>query len=206
MPVIAPATAEARIIWKTSPHRKRELAMDEDVVDSGGGTGMQLSQSAIEAGWKGLAEGPPQQFWTATLRQDLPDLAFDGEGLWSFLFLPEVCGLVVVCYGLYGCFRLVSRLLDWAADLDWKSRTSPWVEPSLNLLDRGLAVTQGIHSRLSKMYRTAARLIKAHRAVTTVSVAKKEPPIRPASFPFPLFGVYSATGDGYFWSDEDEIE
>jgi hypothetical protein len=206
LPVIAPATAEARVIWKTGPHRKRELARDDDVVDSEGGTGMKLSQSAIDEGWKGLAEGPPQQFWTATLRQDLPDLAFDGEGLWSFLLRPEVCGLVVVCYGLYGCIRLADRVMDRASHLDWKRQRSPWIEPSLNVLDRALAMAQELHARLSKLRREATQRVRTHRPLTTANAVQTESSATPQTFPFPLFGVYSTTGEGYLWSEKDRIE
>ncbi len=52
---------EVRLIWKIGRHRKPELASDDDAVRSDDGTGMVLSQSARDAGWKGLIEGPPQQ-------------------------------------------------------------------------------------------------------------------------------------------------
>ncbi len=145
--VITPATAEARIIWKTGGHRKREPATDEDAVDSEGGTDMKLSQSALDAGWKGLAEGPQQQFLATRLKRDLVDLAFDGEGSWSFLLLPEACGLVAFCYGIYGCLWLGNRLLDWAADLAWKHRRSPWEEQLPSLFDRCGAMARGLQSR-----------------------------------------------------------
>lgn len=206
LPVIEPATAEARIIWKTGRHRKREVATDEDVVDSEGETGMKLSQSALDAGWKGLAEGPPQEYLAATLRQDLPDLAFDGEGPWSFLLLPKAFGLVVLCYGIYGCFRLGNRLMDWAGDLDWKHQRSPWEELLLSLFVMCSAMAQGIQSRLAKFQRSSTHGTKTHRAAATASVAQPEPLARPTSFAFPLFGVYNGTGEGYLWSERDEIE
>ena len=92
LPVVAPSTVEVRLIWKTRQHRKPELASDDDAVRSDDGTGMALSQSAIDAGWTGLTEGSPQQVSTAILGRDLADLAFDGESLWDFLLLPELCG------------------------------------------------------------------------------------------------------------------
>lgn len=206
LPVITPATVEVNWIWKIGRHGKHELATDDDADASGDESGVALSQSSEELGWKRLVEGPPQQVPTELLRPGLAGLAFGGQDLWSFLLLPETCGLVVFCYGLYGCIRLANRLMEWAADLDGKRQRPRWIEPSSSLFDSGFAMAQEIHSRVSKMYRSAARFTKAHRALTTVSVAKKEPPTRPASFPLPLFGVHSATGDGYLWSDEDEIE
>ncbi|HEX4065368.1 MAG TPA: hypothetical protein VHZ09_05040 [Acidobacteriaceae bacterium] len=206
LPVITPAIVEVNWIWKIGRHGKRELATDDDADASGDGSGVALSQSSREAGWKRLLKGPPEQVPAELLRPGLADLAFDGQGLWSFLLLPETCGLVVLCYGLYGCIRLANRLMEWAADLDGKRQRPRWVEPSPNLFDSSFAMAQEMQFRLSKMYRSAERLIKAHRAVTTVSVAKREPPTMPASFPLPLFGVHSATGDGYLWTDADEIE
>jgi hypothetical protein len=204
--MITPSTAEAPIIWKTGPHRKWQIATDDDIVNAGNGTGMKLSQSALDAGWKGLAEGPPGQFLTATLRRDLPDLTFDGEGLWSFLLLPEACGLVVFCYGFYGCVRLGNRLLDWAADLAWKHQRSLWKKPCPGFFDRCSAMARGLQSRLAKLHRSATQHIEVHRAAKTANAAQAEPSARPQTFPFPLFGVYSATGEGYLWSEKDSIQ
>ena len=71
---LRPSTVEVSLIWKTRPHRKPELASDDDAVESEDETGMELSQSAIDAGWTGLTEGPPQQVSTAILRRGLADL------------------------------------------------------------------------------------------------------------------------------------
>lgn len=206
VPVVTPATAEARIIWKTGPHRKRELATDDDVVESEGGTGMKLSPLAIEAGWKGLAEGPPQQFWTAVLRQYLPDLVFDGDGLWSFLLLPEVCGLVAFGYGLYGCFRLSNLLMEWAANLDRQHPRSPWEEPAPGLFDGCAEMAQEFRFRIIALHRNAKHCLEPRRVALTANVAATEPSVRSQSFPFPLFGVYSAISEGYLWTERDAIE
>ena len=40
LPVITPATAEVRVVWKTKAHRKWELAANGDAVDSEGGIGI----------------------------------------------------------------------------------------------------------------------------------------------------------------------
>ena len=73
LPVVGPSTVEVRWIWKIGRHRKRQLATDDDVVDSADGIGMTLSQSALDAGWKSLIEGPPQQVPADQLRPDLAD-------------------------------------------------------------------------------------------------------------------------------------
>ncbi len=176
------------------------------MVDSEDGTGMRLSQSALDAGWKGLAVGPPEQFLAATLRQDLPDLAFEDEGPWSFLLLPEACGLVVFCYGIYGCLWLGNWLMDWAADLSWKRQRSRWEAQLPSLFDRCAAMARGVQSRLAALHRSALRRREMHRAAKAPIVVQPEPPARPASFAFPLFGVYNGTGEGYLWSERDEIE
>jgi len=206
LPVITPATAEVRVVWKTRAHRKWDLAANDDAVDSEGGMGMKLSQSALDAGWTGLAEGPPPQFSAATLRRDLADFAFGGGSLWSFLLLPEACGLVAFCYGLYGCIWLGDRILGWAAELNWKRRQSPWEESPPSLFDRCSAMGRGLHSRLAKLHRSARKRIEMHRSATTANAAVAETPVRPASFALPLFGVHNGTGDGYLWSERDEIE
>ena len=92
------STIEVRIIWKTGPHRKRELATDDD-VDS---EGMVLSRSALDAGWRELSEGPPQPVFAEKFRAALTVLAFDGEDLWDFLLLPEISALVAaMCKSLH---------------------------------------------------------------------------------------------------------
>lgn len=205
LPLITPATVEVRWIWKSGPRGKHELATDEDTNASEDGSGVTLSQSSRDAGWKTLIDAAPQQVPADLLRPGLAGLAFDGEGLWSFLLLPEACGLVMLCYGLYGSVRLADRFMDWAVDCDWKRQRSPWAASSLELLDGCSAMVEELHSWLSKVYRSAARNIRAHRAATTEIIVQTEPPARQQSFPFPLFGVYSATGKGYLWSERDEI-
>ena len=111
LPVITPASAEVRFIWKTGRHRKRELATEDD-VDSQGATDLKLSQSALDAGWRGLTEEPPREVPAPILKRGLADLAFEGESLWSFLLLPEACGLVAFGYALYGFVRLANRFAD----------------------------------------------------------------------------------------------
>jgi hypothetical protein len=136
----------------------------------------------------------------------LPDLAFDGESLWSFLLLPEACGLVVFCYGLYGCFWLGNRLLDWAAELAWKRQRSPWEEPSPNLFQRCTAPARKVCSGFAALHRSAARRIATQTAAPSTNKDRAEPFAKPQSFAFALFGVYNGAGEGYLWSEKDEIE
>jgi len=206
LPVIAPATTEVRFIWKIGRHRKRELASDDDVVESDGGTGMALSQSARDAGWKKLMEAPPQQVPTAKLGPGLADLAFDDENLWSFLLLPEACGLVAFGYGLYGFVRLADRCMDWAIERSSDRHRSWWEEPSWSLLDWCAEVAQKLYSWVVVLHRRAVPCMERHRTETNHGVASSEPEATPPSFAIPIFGVYNGTGQGYLWSQKDEIE
>ena len=96
LPLIGPSTVEVRLIWKTGRHRKQQLATDNDAVDSADGTGMVLSQSARDAGWKSLIEGPPQQIPCDVLSLYLASLAFEGQSLWDLLLVPELSALAAL--------------------------------------------------------------------------------------------------------------
>lgn len=205
LPVITPASAEVRFVWKTGRHRKHELATEDD-VDSEGGTGLKLSQSALDAGWKGLEEGPPQGVPEAILQRGLSGLAFEDESLWSFLLLPEVCGLVAFGYGLYGFVRLANRFADWVADRSLRCQRSWWEEPSWSLLDWCADTAQKLCSSVVALHRRGERCIAMRRAAPNSNSAQSEPPAISPSFAIPIFGVYSGTPNGYLWSEKDEIE
>ena len=207
LPVITPASAEVRFIWKTARHRKRELASDDDADDSEDGTGMALSQSARDAGWKTLIEGPPREVPAAILKRGLSDLAFDGESLWSFLLLPEACGLVAFGYGLYGCFHLSDRLLDWAVERSLKYQRSPWEEPSPSVFDQCTEAAQRLYSCIVTLHRRTQRRTARHTPATVTNATTELPTKAFSSFPIPFFGLNDGTATGgYLWSEKDEIE
>ncbi|MFP5236007.1 MAG: hypothetical protein ACLGSD_08890 [Acidobacteriota bacterium] len=206
LPIVTPATAEVRFIWKTGRHRKRELATGEDVVESDGETGMALSQSALDAGWKTLMEVPPQEVPTAKLRPGLADLAFDDESLWSFLFLPKVCGIVAFGYGVFGLVWLGNWFMDWAVERSMQKQRSPWAEPSPSIFGDCAEAAQKFRSGVVALHRYARRRIETHRAAVSTDVAQHEPPVRPPSFAIPIFGVYNGSARGYLWSEQDKIE
>ena len=205
LPVITPASAEVRFVWKTGRHRKRELATEDD-IDSQGGTGLKLSQSALDAGWTSLKEDPPREVPAAILKRGLADLAFEDEGFWSFLLLPEACGLVAFGYGLYGFVWLANRLADWAVEHSLRHQRSWWDEPSWSLFDWCAETAQRLCSSVVVLHRHARHCIERRRAETNHSLASSEPEAKPPSFAIPIFGVYNGTGDGYLWSERDEIE
>ena len=203
--VITPASVEVRFVWKTGRHRKRELATEGD-VDSQGGTGLKLSQLALDAGWKGLEEGPPQEVPAAILQRGLSDLAFEDESLWRFLLLPDVCGFVTFGFGLYGFVRLADRFAGWAVERSLRHDRSWWEESSWSPLDWCTDTAQKLCSLVVALHRRAERCIATRRAAPNSNSAQSEPPAISPSFAIPIFGVYNGTGNGYVWSEKDEIE
>jgi hypothetical protein len=207
LPAISPATVEVRLIWKTRPHRKREVASDDDAVASDGEIGMAISQSALHAGWKELSEGPPQQVSVARFGPALSGLAFDGEDLSEFLFFPEVCGLVVFCFALGGWFFLRGLIRELTSELAWRRRLAAANGPSPGFFEQCAEWPRNVGSRLALLHRAAPRSIATHSAAPAVTTNCTESQVRSASFALPLFGVYDGTGKGgYLWSQQHEIE
>ena len=207
LPIITPATAEVRPIWKTGPHRKRQLASETDAVSTDNEIGMALSQSPIDAGWTELTEGPPQRIPTAILRRGLADLAFDGESLSTFLLLPEACAIVAFWLALFGWLCLTSGLQALIAELAWRKRLSAWEEPSPSLFEMCAPLLRVLRSGVVKLHRSAALHIKTHPAATNANILHSELPARSPSFAFPLFGVQNGKAKGgYLWIEKDEIE
>jgi len=196
LPVVAPSAVEVPLIWKTKPHRKPELASDDDAVSSNDGTGMALSQWARDAGWTGLVEGPPQQVATARLGPGLADLIFDGESLWDFLLLPEACGVAVFCFTLFGWFCLKRFCLALIAEIAWRRRVSTWQDLSSMFFEECATLAQRVSYRVAALHRSTARRMEPHTAAPSTTTVRAEPITKPQSFAFALFGVYSGTGEG----------
>ena len=85
---------------------------------------MALSQSAIDAGWKALIEGPPQQVPAELLGPDLARMAFEGQSLWDLLLLPELSAMVALCVALCTWFLLIGFFRALIAELAWRRRLS----------------------------------------------------------------------------------
>jgi hypothetical protein len=195
------------LIWKTGKHRKQDLATDDDVVASEGGIGMVISQSALDAGWKELSEGLPQQVSVARLRPTLTDLAFDGEDLWEFLFIPETCGLVVFCISLCGWFFLRGLIQELNAEFAWRRRLADENEPAPGFFEQCAELPRKIGSCLASLHRPALTHIALQPATPAATIDSTEPPARPVTFALPIFGVFNRTGKGgYLWSEKHEIE
>lgn len=206
LPFVSPTSVEVRLIWKIRQHRKPELASDDDAVRSDDGTGMELSQSAIDAGWTGLTEGSPQQVSTAILGRDLGDLAFDGESLWGFLLLPELCGAAVFCSALLGWFCLKWWCRTLVAEFAWRRRLFSWREVLPSLFEECVALAQKVSSGVAALHRNAAQRIETKTAPPITNTHRAEPIAKPQTFAFALFGVYNGTGQCHLWSEKDEIE
>jgi hypothetical protein len=206
LPLVRPSTVELQWIWKLGRHRKRQLATDDDAVDSADGTGMALSPSAFDAGWKTLVEGPRQQVPADQLRPYLATLVFEGQSLWELLLFPELSALAAVCASLFIWFLVVGFLRALLADYAWRRRVYSKRELLSTLSkDCGMLV-QGVCSGFAALYRSRARHIETPAAAASTAVQQIQPPAKPISFALPLFGVCNGSGKGFRWSEEDEID
>jgi hypothetical protein len=206
LPVVTPETVEVRLMWKTGRHRKRELATVGDADDSIDRAGMVLSQSAKDAGWKTLIEGPPQQVPAELLRVGLASLAFEGESLWDFLLLPELSAIVALCVSLVAWFLLVGFFRTLIGELAWRRQVSAFEEPSPSLFEECAALVRRVRSSLAKLHRRPPGRIEPHSLAPGTNTACGTPARSPRTFAFRLFGVHDLTRNGYLWSKTDQIE
>jgi hypothetical protein len=208
LPVVTPETVEVRLIWKTGRQRKPELATDDDADDSEDRTGMALSQSAKDAGWKTLMEGPPEQVSAERLRPALAILAFAGQSLWDFLLLPELTALAALCAALGAWFLVIGFFRALPTEIAWQRRFSDFQESSARFFEECAAQARGLYFRFAELRRSAQRRMALHAPAPPAIAVSTEPPRKPfSSFPIPFFGVNDGTGKGgYLWSEKDEIE
>jgi len=206
LPLVGPSTVEVQWIWKIGRHQKRQLATDSDVLNSADGTGMALSSSALGSGWKTLLEGPPQQIPADQVRPYLATLAFEGQSVGGLLAFPELCALAALCASLFVWFLVVGFLRALIADYAWRRRVYSRQELLSTLSKDCAALAQRVCSGLAALYRSRPRHIETHPVATSTKVLQIQPTARPASFPFPVFGVCTGAGKGFPWSDKDEID
>lgn len=206
IPFFGPSSVDVQWIWKAGRDRKRQLATDDDAVNSSDETGMVLSPSAVDAGWKTLVEGPRQQIPVDELRPYLATLVFGGQSLWELLFFPELSALAALCALLFVWFLVVGLLHALIADYAWRRRVYSRRE-LLSTLSRDCAMlAQSVCSGLAALYRSRTRNIETPPAAASTTVQQVPPPVRPVSFAFPVFGVCNGAGKGFLWSDQDEID
>jgi hypothetical protein len=206
LPIASPSTVEVPWIWKIGRHQKRQLATEDDAVDSADGTGMALSQSALDAGWKTLIEAPPQQVSTEQLKPELARLAFEDQSFWDLLLLPEWSAIVVLCVALGTWFLLIRFLHALIGEYAWRRRLSSRQELLPRLSKDCAVLARRVRSGLEPLYQSAERRMEMQRAAASTNIDQSRPPTRPASFPFPVFGVCNGTGERYLWSERDEID
>lgn len=206
LPLVGPSTVEVQWIWKAGRDQKRQLATDDDAVDSADGTGMALSQSALDAGWKTLVEGQRQQVPAEQLRPYLSSLAFDGQSLWELLLFPELSALAAVCASLFVWFLVVGFLRALIADYAWRRRVHSRQKLLCALSKDCAMLAHSVCSGLAALYRSRTPHIETPPAAAGTTVQQLKPPARPASFAFPVFGVCNEAGKGFPWSDQDEID
>lgn len=206
LPIIGPSTVEVRLIWKIGRHRKQQLATDNDAVGSEDGTGMVLSQSTRDAGWKALIEGPPQQFPADHLSQDLARLAFQDQSFWDLLLLPELSALAALCSALGTWYLLIGFFCALPSDFALRQRYVAFEELFSSLFEETAALARKAHSALRPLRRSAVRRIEMHAAAPSTKITVIAPEAKRASFALPLFGVYNGTGEGYLWTERDAIE
>ena len=167
---------------------------------------MVLSQTARDAGWKALIEGPPQQIPADLLSQDLSCLAFEGQSLWNLLLLPELSALAALCTALGAWYLLIGFFRVLPSEIAWRRRFSAFQESCASFFEDCEALAHSPLSRLKTLHQTEARCTERISAVPRATVAMITPEAKPASFALPLFGVYNGTGSGYLWDEKDAIE
>jgi hypothetical protein len=205
IPLVGPSTVEVQLIWKVGRHRKRQLATDDDVVDSADGIGIALSQSAVDAGWKKLVKGPRKEVSADELRPYLSNLAFGGQSLWELLLFPELSALAALCVALGVWFVAIGFLRALVADYAWRRRVYSRQELLSALSKDCAAFAQRAGSELAALYRSRARHIETRPVAASTKIVQIQPSVRPVSFAFPLFGVCNGAGKGFLWRDKDEI-
>jgi hypothetical protein len=206
LPIVGPSTVEVQWIWKIGRHHKRQLATGDDVVDSADGIGMALSQSAVGAGWETLVAGPRQDVPADQLSPYLASLAFEGQSLGGLLLFPELSAFAALCASLFISFLVVGFLRALIADYAWRRRVYSRQELLSTLSKDCAMLAQSLSSGLGALYRSRPRDIETPLAALRTMPQQIQPPARPLSFAFPLFGVCNGAGKGFLWSDREEID
>jgi hypothetical protein len=206
LPILGPSTVEVRLIWKTGRHRKQRLATDDDVVNSDDGTRMALSQSARDAGWKELVEGPPQQVPADLLSQDLAGLAFEGQSFGDLFLLPELSALAALCIAFGGWYLVIGFFRALPSEIAWRRQFFALEELFLSLFEGSAVLVRRVLSGCKPLRRSVVRRIETQAAAPRTKITVVPQEAKPASFALPLFGVYNGTGKGYLWIERDAIE
>lgn len=167
---------------------------------------MQLSQSAIEAGWKALIEGPPQQIPIKILRRVWPVWPSMARVFGNSSYCRNC--MRWRCYSLrsmYG-FLAIGFVRALITEYAWQRRLSSRQQLLSSLFRDSRVLARRACAGFAAQHRSATRRMETRRTSPNMIAATAQPPTRCVSFALPLFGVHNRTGEGYLWSDSDEIE
>jgi hypothetical protein len=114
--------------------------------------------------------------------------------------------MAVFCLVLFGWFCLKWWCRTLIAEFAWRRRLFSWREVLPSLFEECATLAQRFSSGVAALHRSAARRIETQTAAPSTNTDRAEPIAKPQSFAFALFGVYNGTGQGYLWSEKDEIE
>jgi hypothetical protein len=204
---ILPVSAlKIRWIWKTAPGGKHELAIEDDAVrihsTEHDRTGMELSQSARDAGWTSLFEGGPEPIALGKLKPVLSDQVFEGQGVWIFVLTPGLIGFGTTILLLHGLIWLEG----WLPELPWRRQRFPWDDQSPNILESCAVWVERIPSVIVPLRRLANQRTRMPPVVST-DATDTETSVRRASIAFPPFGANGGSiSKVYRWSERDEID
>jgi hypothetical protein len=201
-------TIDLRRLYKTAPHRNREVATEADVVaDSPSRDGhnpMKLSSSARQQGWGGLVIGPRESFYAATLKPYLAIQFFDGESIWVMLLEPVLLGMAAALFLLAGWAMLPRR----PRYQYWSMDRIEWREPNPRPLLRWRTNMQGLRSRLSELVRRRTPVIPAKPLPPApVLIPPEQGKEQHRSPVFQPFGMADAKPkEGFAWEKTKGIE
>jgi hypothetical protein len=201
-------TIDLRRLYKTAPHRNRELAAEDDVIAASlgrdGHITMNLSSSARQQGWDGLSIGPRESFYAASLKPYLAIHFFDGESIWVILLEPVLLGMAAALFLLAGWAMLPrrQRYQCWSWDRIECREHNP--SPLL----RWRTDMQRIWSRLSELMRSRTPVISAKPLPPAPVPIPPDPPKEQQRQPvFQPFGTPGGKSkEGFTWEKTKGIE
>jgi hypothetical protein len=206
---------EIQWLYKSAPHKERELALDADVVPASSGgdrkVPMELSPAARQAGWIGLIEGPDEWFQTATLQTFLREQFYDGESFWRLLLTPLLLGTAM----FLSVLAVRSALQSWLEHRRQELERTMWDPPPPSLLQRCCAKLDRVWFRLARFWKQRRSKTAAEPPRPGPVTAPPEPLTRLPQAALPIFGstISSTIGapngkpkEGFAWDEHTGIE
>ena len=182
------SSAEVQWLYKTAPHKKQELALDNDVVPASSGGDrripMELSPAARQAGWTGLMQEEGEWLRTARLQTFLQAQFYAGESAWRMLLTPLLWGAAMFFFLLAGWSMLPSR----PQYEPWDMERFDWGRPPPSLLQRWRTKMGRIRFRLPRFSQRQMPAIAPEPAPSVPANAPADPLKKPAQPMLALFG------------------